>query len=224
MEYQYWSFMMTHPAHTLLPSESVTEAIDVLTWSYTGPFPFLIFILSFIFLSSDRLLPSTHPSLPPFSQEECQELLTLLRSFNRKPPHSVPRLFDIHVTSQTCLHRPCQSFAHVLYLKYLFASVSFGSPTRYLVLSGCLAAWRQGRLEDDATYRRNHVPSARIPFLRTAGDFVISFVCLGLPYLFLERSHHQRFDTESGVRSNAGPMLVVGALACLIVSWGLLNM
>lgn len=82
--------MMTHPAHTLLPSESVTEAIDVLTWSYTGPFPFLIFILSFIFLSSDRLLPSTHPSLPPFSQEECQELLTLLRSFNRKPPHSVP--------------------------------------------------------------------------------------------------------------------------------------
>jgi hypothetical protein len=60
--------------------------------------------------------------------------------------------------------------------------------------------------------------STRVPFIRTAGDFVISFVCLGLPYLFLERSHHQRFDTESGVRSSAGPMLVVGALACLIVS------
>jgi hypothetical protein len=73
MEYEYWSFMMTHPAHALLPSESVTEAIDVLTWSYT-----------------DRLLPSSHPFQPPFSQEECQELLTLLRSFNRKPPHSDP--------------------------------------------------------------------------------------------------------------------------------------
>jgi hypothetical protein len=84
--------MMTHPAHALLPSESVTEAIDVLTWSYTGPFTFLILfcILFFIFLASDRLLPSSHPFQPPFSQEECQELLTLLRSFNRKPPHSDP--------------------------------------------------------------------------------------------------------------------------------------
>jgi hypothetical protein len=36
MEFQYWSFMMSHPAHALLPSESVSEAIDVLTWSYTG--------------------------------------------------------------------------------------------------------------------------------------------------------------------------------------------
>ena len=90
------------------------------------------------------------------------------------------------------------------------------------------AAWRQGRLRDGATFQdswRNHNgPSTRVPFRRTAGDFIVSFVCLGLPYLFLERSHHQRFDTESGVRSNAGPMLVVGALACLIVSWGLQNM
>jgi len=36
MEYQYWSFMVSHPAHAPLPSESVSEAIDVLTWSYTG--------------------------------------------------------------------------------------------------------------------------------------------------------------------------------------------
>jgi hypothetical protein len=103
----------------------------------------------------------------------------------------------------------------VLYLKYLFASVSLGSPAitwPYQVL----AAWRQGR---DSRGQLN-IPPARVPFLRTAGDFIISFVCLGLPYLFLERSHHQRFDTESGVRSNAGPMVVVGALACLIVSWG----
>jgi hypothetical protein len=61
--------------------------------------------------------------------------------------------------------------------------------------------------------------STRVPFRRTAGDFIISFFCLGLPYLFLERSHHQRFDAEGGVRNIAGPMLVVGAFACLIVSW-----
>lgn len=64
--------------------------------------------------------------------------------------------------------------------------------------------------------RRNS--SIRVPFRRKAGDFFISFLCLGLPYLFLDRSHHQRFDAESGVRSVAGPMLVVGAFACLIVS------
>lgn len=38
MEYQYWSFMVSHPAHAPLPTESVSEAIDVLTWSYTGLF------------------------------------------------------------------------------------------------------------------------------------------------------------------------------------------
>ena len=89
------------------------------------------------------------------------------------------------------------------------------------------AAWRQGRLRDGATnqdsWRNHNDPSTRVPFRRTAGDFIISFVCLGLPYLFLERSHHQRFNTESGVRSNADPMLVVGARACWIVSWGLQN-
>jgi len=78
----------------------------------------------------------------------------------------------------------------------------------------CLAAWKQGRLG----LRNNNGPSTRVPLLRTVGDFIISVVCLGLPYLFLERSHHQRFDAESGVRNTAGPMLVVGALACLIVS------
>jgi hypothetical protein len=38
MEYRYWSFMVSHPAHAPLPTESVSEAIDVLTWSYTGLF------------------------------------------------------------------------------------------------------------------------------------------------------------------------------------------
>ena len=83
----------------------------------------------------------------------------------------------------------------------------------------CLAAWRQGCFGNQDSRGELNIPPARVPFLRTAGDFIVSFVCLGLPYLFLERSHHQRFDTEGGVRSNAGPMLVVGALACLVVSW-----
>ncbi|KAF8505744.1 hypothetical protein F5888DRAFT_1604830, partial [Russula emetica] len=167
MEYQYWSFMVSHPAHAPLPPESISKAIDVLTWSYT-----------------DRLLPSPHSSLPPFSQEECQELLRMLHSFD-------------HLSAQTV------------------------SIVRTRVVSKVLvrvAAWRQGRLGNQDSRGKLNIPPARVPFLRTAGDFIVSFVCLGLPYLFLERSHHQRFDTEGGVRNNAGPMLIVGALACLIAA------
>src|ERR1700741_696895 len=36
-EYQYWLFMISHPAHVPLASESISEAIDILRWSYFGP-------------------------------------------------------------------------------------------------------------------------------------------------------------------------------------------
>ncbi|KAI9512451.1 hypothetical protein F5148DRAFT_1279786 [Russula earlei] len=80
-EYQYWLFMGSHPLHALLPSESVAKAIDVLTWFYTSP-----------------LILSSHNSASPFSQEECQELLTQLRSFSREPPHCDIWSPDVHYT------------------------------------------------------------------------------------------------------------------------------
>ncbi|KAF8272452.1 hypothetical protein EI94DRAFT_1566271 [Lactarius quietus] len=181
MEYQYWSYMVSHPAHALLPPTSVSEAIDVLTWSYTGEL-FMSPILHY------RLLPSSHPRPPPFSQDECQQLITLLRSFN-------------HVSAQTVSVVRTRAVSKVLLR---------------------IAAWRQGRPLDDAIHQdtrgNSNAHLARIPFRRTAGDFVVSLFCLGLPYLFLERSHHQRFDAEGGVRNIAGPMLVVGGFACLIAA------
>lgn len=36
MEYRYWAFLEGHPAHTRLPENAHTEAMDVLTWCYTG--------------------------------------------------------------------------------------------------------------------------------------------------------------------------------------------
>lgn len=36
MEYRYWSFMEAHPAHTSLPVNAKIEAMDVLTWAWTG--------------------------------------------------------------------------------------------------------------------------------------------------------------------------------------------
>jgi len=35
-EYQYWSFMASYPVHAPLPPESITEAINLLTWIYTS--------------------------------------------------------------------------------------------------------------------------------------------------------------------------------------------
>ena len=182
----------------------------VLYWSVYFPHV----ILSFIFLALDRLLPSPLPSIPPFSREECQELLTLLRSFNRELSHgdhdslTYISLPDLSAQTVSVLRTRVVSkvLAHIgkVWLTYTLPGLIYF----------CLAAWRKGRFGVGATFQnswRNHNgPSARTPFLRTTGD-IISFVCLGL---FL---HHQRFDT-GGVRSNAGPILVVGALACLIMS------
>ncbi|KAJ6630980.1 hypothetical protein B0H10DRAFT_1773370 [Mycena sp. CBHHK59/15] len=66
MEYRYWAFMESHPAHAALPFAARREAMDVLTWTWT-----------------DRLLPP-HPQSPlppPFTPGECQELLGVVRSF-----------------------------------------------------------------------------------------------------------------------------------------------
>jgi hypothetical protein len=36
MEYRYWSFIEAHPAHNSLPVNAKIEAMDVLTWAWTG--------------------------------------------------------------------------------------------------------------------------------------------------------------------------------------------
>lgn len=35
-EYRYWAFVEGHPAHIVLPENAHSEAMDALTWSYTG--------------------------------------------------------------------------------------------------------------------------------------------------------------------------------------------
>jgi hypothetical protein len=77
--------MEAHPAHNSLPAKAKMEAMDVLTWAWTGNGFYLptrapLLKLS-LFLPIERLLPS-HRAVPaPFTQEECQELMTLIRSF-----------------------------------------------------------------------------------------------------------------------------------------------
>jgi len=66
LEYRYWAFMEAHPAHLPMSQKAKAEALDVLTWALT-----------------DQLLPSHRATPTPFTQEECQELRTILASFNR---------------------------------------------------------------------------------------------------------------------------------------------
>lgn len=36
LEYRYWAFLESHPAHASLPHNARSDALDALTWSYTG--------------------------------------------------------------------------------------------------------------------------------------------------------------------------------------------
>ncbi|EPQ58857.1 hypothetical protein GLOTRDRAFT_69836 [Gloeophyllum trabeum ATCC 11539] len=84
-----------------------------------------------------------------------------------------------------------------------------------------VAQWRQSNfrphkpLPNDAS-KSSHV-ERRVPFRRTLFDFVVSVVCLGIPYIFMDRTSHRRLDEESNLR-NAGPMLMIGACACLLAA------
>jgi hypothetical protein len=84
------------------------------------------------------------------------------------------------------------------------------------------AHWRQMHfrphrpLPHDAQKTSYSRTQHRGSFIRTIFDFIIGFLCLGIPYLFLDRAHRHQMDEESGLHS-AGPMLVIGACSCLAV-------
>ena len=80
--------MESHPAHASLPSNARSDALDALTWSYTGKFTITLRPrFEFIHMLSDCLLPSTRPVPPPFTQDECQELIKLLETLGEIAPH-----------------------------------------------------------------------------------------------------------------------------------------
>ena len=77
--------MAAYPAHISLPTKARMEALDVLTWAWTGNNGFIYSLTSlaeaYTFSSIECLFPS-HCAVPaPFTQEECRELMTLIRSF-----------------------------------------------------------------------------------------------------------------------------------------------
>ncbi|KAH9833855.1 uncharacterized protein C8Q71DRAFT_772821 [Rhodofomes roseus] len=173
MQYRYWSYVESHPAHVPLTSESRAEAVEVLKWSYT-----------------EYLLPGAQrPTPPPFSPQECQELMGLLHSFNEDPT-------DVSLVQNRIVARVLLRVAQ--WRQHHFRP---DKPLPQVALTGGSAhRWRR-----------------RTPLSRTAVDFLIACLCLGLPYFFTDRSRHRRIDVESGVRS-AGPILIIGACACLLAA------
>lgn len=82
--------------------------------------------------------------------------------------------------------------------------------------------WRQQHIRPEKPLPRDVSTAGRhaerrMPYRRTAVDFVLAWLCFGIPYFFANRHGYQRFDEESGLRT-VGPMLVIGASACLVVS------
>jgi len=175
IEFRYWSFIEAHPAHTSLPPSAKVEALDVLTWAWT-----------------DRLLPSHRPIPVPFSQEECQELMSLIRSFGTEQGDSE---FQSVVYTRIV--------ARIL-LRVAHWRQQFFRPHKPLPTS--------------AGSNNLSLPSRRRSFLRVVFDIVMSCLCFGIPYFIFERYRHQRFDTESGGLRSPGPMLFLSACTCLIAA------
>ncbi|KAH6908970.1 hypothetical protein BKA70DRAFT_1222523 [Coprinopsis sp. MPI-PUGE-AT-0042] len=171
MEFRYWSFVETHPAHATLSMKAKAEALDALTWAWT-----------------DRLLPS-HRAIPaPFAQDECQELMTLLRSFGAGNPddHGIHNRIVARVQLRVALWRQ----------KYFRPNKPF--PKDVLVGSVKL-------------------PTRRRPFYRVLSDVVVSILCLGLPWLFVGRSRGSMGEEHGSMGSarGVGAIFVVGACTCI---------
>lgn len=169
MEYRYWMYLEAHPAHAPLISDSRAEALDALSWSYT-----------------DSLLPASRSVAPPFAPQECQELMTLLRSVD-----------GVNSTVVVQTHLVARVMIRVV-------------------------QWRQYHYRPKKPLPKDAINGLRRPQHRTRigrilADILVSVLCLGIPYLFLNRSRRQRVDMESGVRSS-GPMFVISACACLVAA------
>ncbi|KAI0371477.1 hypothetical protein BV20DRAFT_942006 [Pilatotrama ljubarskyi] len=83
-----------------------------------------------------------------------------------------------------------------------------------------VAQWRQIYYRPDKPLPRDAIRGAtetRVPFRRAMLDFVIGCLCLGIPYVFMTRTHYHSFDEESGLHT-AGPMLMLSACACLVAA------
>ncbi|THH10125.1 hypothetical protein EW145_g1540 [Phellinidium pouzarii] len=173
LEYRYWAFMESHPAHVPLPVNAYAEALDALTWAYT-----------------DRLLKTNRRAPPPFTQHESQELIGVLR-----------------LTSGT--ESPAQ------------AAIQTKIASRILRR---LVQWKQHFFRPEKPLPRGVTAESPIrkergtPYRRTFSDFVVAWLCFGIPYLYANRQEYQLHDEESRLMRSTGPVLIVGASVSIVAA------
>ncbi|KAK0454880.1 hypothetical protein EV421DRAFT_1896783 [Armillaria borealis] len=169
MEYRYWAFLEAHPAHNRLPAKAHEEALNALTWAWT-----------------DRLLPSQQAPSAPFSQNEYQELTSLLRG---------------EITTENGMQ--ITRIVSRIHLRMIH--------------------WRQLNFRPNKPLPRDaggdslRLPVRRRRLGRALVDFCISFLCLGIPIIFYNRSNHRGMDEEGGIRG-AAPMVAIGVCTCLVAA------
>jgi len=90
-------------------------------------------------------------------------------------------------------------------------------------LRSYLAIWRQAffrpnkPLPKDVVLNTYPLVRRRRSLVRGFFDVVISVICLGIPYILFERHNQHRVDEESNLRA-VGPMFIIGACTCIVVS------
>ena len=143
-EYRYWSFMEAHPAHNSLPAKAKMEAMDVLTWSWTGNNGF-IYPLAPLHSGFHFFFHRTSLSFPsccsrPFHSGRMPRIDDAYSIFWRYLP-------DIFILQQIYLYMRRQmamimttESKHALFLKF---SSKLVSPTLYL---NCLPHFEFGSL------------------------------------------------------------------------------
>lgn len=72
-------------------------------------------------------------------------------------------------------------------------------------------------LPTDVNTHISGLPKRRRPFGRTLGNLVLSFLFLGIPYIYFQRIRPHRIDEESGAY-RPGPLFFIGACTCLVAA------
>ncbi|KAF8835686.1 hypothetical protein BDN67DRAFT_1038407 [Paxillus ammoniavirescens] len=150
--------------------------MDALHWSY-----------------ADRLLTHPHPIPPPFTQEECQELIKLLNG--EGDSHESLSLFDDEARIESSNDSSCTRIVARVLLR--------------------VAHWRK-------THFRPYKPlpgdPRSAPIVLTVVQILIGIPRLGIPFMFVDRARYNgHFDVEgSHAPESTTPLFVIGACACLV--------
>ncbi|KAG6809030.1 hypothetical protein H0H92_001884 [Tricholoma furcatifolium] len=146
IESRYWSFVEAHYAHTTLPQNVRTEAMDVLTWIWI-----------------DWILPSNHSIPAPFSREECEELMQILRSTRHTILPAAWRQQVIHPKKHLAEEKELPAHFRAGWITYDLpdCTVYHVHPTHRMVVD--IDLWDKGNLEFISEYLKSHADTKVAP-------------------------------------------------------------